>query len=149
MTVTTRQIEKTDKKQFDKHFGEYLVFYKASLPENILNKTWERFFDDSEPVYAAVAYDDDAPEKLLGFVTWVLHRSTWWYTDVIYLHDLYVSPDARCGGIGRKLIEHVYADADKREIKKVYWHTQIFNHRAQLLYTKVGRRDDFVSYQRY
>ncbi|ANB11919.1 Hpa2p [Sugiyamaella lignohabitans] len=148
MTVTIRPIEQSDKSQYSSLFAAYLVFYKAQLPEKILEKTWERFFDDKEPVYAAVAFDDESPEKLIGFVTYVFHRSTWQYNDVIYLHDLFVDPEVRSRGTGRKLIEYVYGEADKHEVAKVYWHTQIFNHRAQLLYTKVGVRDDFVSYQR-
>lgn len=149
MTVAIRPIEQGDKDQFYDLFSQYLVFYKAELPESTRSKAWERFFDKSEPVWAAVAFDEVDPTKLVGFVTWVFHRSTWTETDVIYLHDLFVDPSVRCSGIGRKLIESVYADADKHGIKKVYWHTQQFNHRAQLLYTKVGRRDDFVSYQRF
>lgn len=145
--TSIRPIAEADKPAYDKLFGEYLVFYKASLPQKILDKTWERFFDDKEPIFAAVAVDDKSKE-IVGFVTYVFHRSTWQYNDVIYLHDLYVSPDARNGGVGRDLIEYVYGEADKKDVAKVYWHTQAFNHRAQLLYTKVGFRDDFVSYQR-
>ena len=148
MSSQIRPIEKADNDQFFSLFGEYLVFYKASLQDKVRETTWERFFDNKEPVYAAVAFSSESPEKLVGFVTWVLHRSTWTYNDVLYLHELYVSPNVRSNGIGRKLIEHVYADADRRKITKVYWQTQTFNHRAQLLYTKVGVRDVFVTYQR-
>lgn len=143
-----RPIEIGDKEQFFKLFSGYLEFYKSSLSDLVRQTTWSRFFDKDEPVYAAVAYEEEKPHQLLGFVTWVTHRSTWAVNDVIYLHDLYVDPDCRLRGIGRKLIEFVYEDADKREVGKVYWHTQSFNHRAQLLYTKVGYRDEFVSYQR-
>lgn len=143
--MVVRVIEKSDKQVWVDLFKKYLAFYKTSLPEENINTTWDRFFDDKEPVYAAVAEVDG---KVIGFVTWVYHRSTWAITPVIYLHDLYVDEDVRLKGIGRQLIEHVYADAEKNGIKKVYWHTQHFNHRAQLLYTKVATKNDFVSYQK-
>jgi D-amino-acid N-acetyltransferase len=147
--TSVRPIETKDKEQFFELFSGYLEFYKSTLTDHVRQTTWNRFFDDSEPVYAAVAHNEENPHKLIGFVTWVLHRSTWSDNHVIYLHDLFVDPECRLKGTGRKLIEYVYADADKRDIGKVYWHTQTFNHRAQLLYTKVGFRDEFVSYQRH
>lgn len=140
-------ITEADKPEWLGLWAQYLTFYKASLPETTTNKTFARFLDASEPVWAIVLRDDET-KKMIGFVTYVYHRSTWLENDTIYLHDLFVDPEVRSKGNGRKLIEAVYAEADKHDIKKVYWHTQRFNHRAQLLYTKVGVRDDFVSYQR-
>lgn len=145
---SVRPIEQKDKEQFFNLFSGYLEFYKSTLTDHVRQTTWNRFFDDKEPVYAAVAYAEGTSNKVIGFVTWVFQRSTWYENDIIYLHDLYVDPEQRLHGVGRKLIEYVYAEADKHDIGKVYWTTQIHNHRAQLLYTKVGYRDEFVSYQR-
>jgi D-amino-acid N-acetyltransferase len=49
-------------------------------------------------------------------------------------------------GTGRALIEYVAEGAKKLGATQVYWHTQYFNHRAQLLYVKVADRTDFVRY---
>lgn len=148
MGVVVRKIEKSDYDQHDALFISYLEFYKSTLDKSVRDVTFERFFDDNEPMWAAVAYDDSHPEKILGFVHWLKHRHTWKVQHQIYLQDLYVDPDARLGGIGRKLIEHVYDDAQKQGIKDVYWHTQHFNHRAQMLYTKVANKTDFVHYSK-
>lgn len=56
--------------------------------------------------------------------------------------------NTRNGGVGRQLIEGVYAEAEKAEAPKVYWHTQRFNHRAQLLYTKVAEDDNRSVYKK-
>uniref|UniRef100_A0A7E4ZZ94 N-acetyltransferase domain-containing protein n=1 Tax=Panagrellus redivivus TaxID=6233 RepID=A0A7E4ZZ94_PANRE len=148
MTITIRPVAQADKAQFRALFQAYLIFYKSELPEIALDTTWNRFFDTNEPVNAAVAIDDAQPDKVIGFVTWVFHRSTWFVNDIIYLQDLFVDPESRNVGAGRKLIEHVYAEADKHNVPKVYWHTDSFNHRAQLLYTKVGIKNDKVCYVR-
>lgn len=147
MTISLAPITASDKTEWVGLWQKYLTFYKASLPDETTNTTFDRFLEASEPVYCIVARDDETKE-MVGFVTYVFHRSTWLVNDCIYLHDLFVDPEVRCKGIGRALIESVYAEADKNSVEKVYWHTQTFNHRAQLLYTKVGERDEFVSYQR-
>lgn len=150
MSTTLSPITEADKPEWLGLWQQYLAFYHLeSLPESITNTTFARFLDPSEPVWALVLREGSTPDgKMIGFVHYVFHRSTLLENDCIYLHDLFVDPAVRSKGNGRKLIEAVYAEADKHEVKKVYWHTQRFNHRAQLLYTKVGVRDDFVSYQR-
>lgn len=145
--TTLSPIIASDKAEWVGLWQKYLTFYKTTLPDEVTNTTFDRFFDPKEPVHCIVARDDKSSE-MIGFVTYVFHRSTWLINDCIYLHDLFVNPDVRSKGNGRKLIEAVYAEADKNDIPKVYWHTQRFNHRAQLLYTKVGERDEMVSYQR-
>lgn len=147
MSISLTPITAGDKPEWLGLWHQYLVFYKATLPEETINTTFQRFLQASEPVNCIVARDDETKE-MVGFVTYVFHRSTWLVNDCIYLHDLFVNPDIRSKGIGRQLIEYVYSVADNNEVEKVYWHTQAFNHRAQLLYTKVGVRDEFVSYQR-
>lgn len=143
--VQVRAIEKTDEAAWKELWQKYLVFYKASLPDSVTETTFARMFDPNEPVHGAVAVADDG--AVIGFVTWVVHRSTWSVDNYVYLHDLFVNPDARCAGTGRKLIEFVYEWARGISAARVYWHTQTDNHRAQLLYTKVGVRNGFISYQ--
>jgi ribosomal protein S18 acetylase RimI-like enzyme len=58
-----------------------------------------------------------------------------------------VSEDARCGGIGRKLIDHVIADARKNSASRVHWMTHETNKTAQRLYDKYTQRSGFISYR--
>lgn len=48
------------------------------------------------------------------------------------LNDLFVDETKRVGRVGRALIEHVYKVADEDGNPGVYWHTQRFNHAAQV-----------------
>lgn len=149
MSYALSPITLEDKADWVNLWSQYLTFYKATLPESTTELTFKRFLDPAEPVHCIVLKDTSLPKSpMIGFVTYVFHRSTWLENDCIYLHDLFVDETKRCKGAGRTLIEAVYAEADKHTVKKVYWHTQRFNHRAQLLYVKVGERDQFVSYQR-
>jgi GNAT superfamily N-acetyltransferase len=51
-------------------------------------------------------------------------------------------------GIGRALIEAVYAEADSLGAGNVYWMTQDFNATARLLYDRVAEKTPFIKYQR-
>ena len=66
-----------------------------------------------------------------------------------YLEDLFVDP-GRPGqaGIGRSLIEAVYAEADRRGATRTYWATQEFNYRARGLYDQLATKSPFIQYRR-
>ena len=148
MSVTIRPIEAKDETAWRNHWAAYNEFYKRTdgITEHITATTFSRFLSAESPIDCAVAVSGDAnAERIVGFVTWFPHPNTASIEDEIYLQDLFVDPAVRNGGVGRKLIEYVYAQAENAG-SKVYWHTQYFNHRAQLLYTKVGKRTDFIRY---
>jgi D-amino-acid N-acetyltransferase len=155
MAVTIRPITAEDETIWRKHWHAYNEFYKRvnEITEEITATTFKRFLDPKNPIDCAVAVLDNdqgsgAESGVVGFATYFPHPSTYTVEDHVYLNDLFVDPSCRNGGIGRKLIEYVYSEADKAGYKVVYWHTQYFNHRAQLLYTKVGKRTDFIMYAR-
>lgn len=147
--MSIRPIERSDYDQWYQLWAGpngYLEFYKSKVPAAVSKNTFERFFDPSEPVYAAVAVDESG--ALIGFAHYVTHRNTWTIGDALYLNDLFVSNDNRLKGTGRKLIEYVYQEADRLKCEKTYWSTQFENHRAQMLYTKVGKKSGFLLYRR-
>lgn len=153
MSVTIRPIEAKDKEEWIQLWNgqedSYIVFYKAvdRITPEITETTFSRFLNPDEPVYSAVAVDDSTG-KLIGFANYLTHRNTWTIGDALYLNDLFVSEKSRLKGTGRKLIEYIYGEADKFGCKKCYWSTQFENHRAQLLYTKVGKKSGFLLYTR-
>lgn len=151
MFITIRPIEAADEDVWRQHWHAYNEFYQrtADITEDITATTFARFLQPNSSISCGVAV---APEpsgaKVVGFVTYFPHPSTYLIEEKVYLEDLYVDPEYRNVGTGRNLIEYVYAEADKKGYKGVYWHTQHFNHRAQLLYTKVAKKTDFVMYAR-
>lgn len=59
-----------------------------------------------------------------------------------------VHVQVRGGGVGKALIEAVYAIADQQGSTKVYWQTHEMNYRARGLYDKLGRKSAFILYER-
>jgi GNAT superfamily N-acetyltransferase len=72
----------------------------------------------------------------------------WRVENVCYLQDLYADPEVRGTGVGRQLIEAVYAAADAEGCPTVYWMTQTFNETARKLYDRIGEATPFMKYQR-
>jgi GNAT superfamily N-acetyltransferase len=121
----------------------YQVFYKVDLAPKVTATTWARMLDPAEPVAGNLAWEGD---RALGLVHTIIHRNTWTVGDTCYLNDLYVVPEVRTRGIGRKLIEYVYAMAKAAGCEGVYWHTQETNATAMQLYNRVAERSGFVQY---
>ncbi|MCP5458255.1 MAG: GNAT family N-acetyltransferase [Gammaproteobacteria bacterium] len=61
---------------------------------------------------------------------------------------LFLSGIAGRTGVGRALIEAVYAAGDARGADQVYWLTQESNAAARRLYDRVGQLTPFVKYRR-
>lgn len=127
----------------------YNAFYKregpTALPREITLATWNRFFDDNEPVHALVAERDGA---LIGLVHYLFHRSTSAIGPVCYLQDLFTDDGSRGQGVGRALIEGVYDRAREAGVNRVYWLTHETNDTAMALYDKVAERTGFVMYHK-
>ncbi|EKS9912060.1 GNAT family N-acetyltransferase [Burkholderia multivorans] len=143
--VDIRPVERGDFDVWYSLWKGYQRFYEVDIPDSVTQATWARFMDPSEPMHAALAV---AGEQVFGLVHWLYHRSTWTTDDYCYLQDLFVADDARGRGAGRALIEHVYADAARRSVPRVYWLTHKTNYQAMQLYDRVAERSDFVQYRK-
>ena len=127
----------------------YNAFYErvgpTALPLEISEATWARFFDWYEPVRCLVA---ERHGELVGLAHYIFHRNTTTVAPVCYLQDLFTSPAARAGGVGRALIESVYEKSREAGSPRFYWHTHESNAIARRLYDKLASRSGFIVYRR-
>ena len=123
----------------------YQAFYEVDIPANVSASTWDRLLDAAEPMAGALAWDG---ALAVGLVHTIRHRSCWTIGDYCYLQDLFVASDARGLGVGRKLIEHVYAMAERDGCARVHWLTHETNTEAMKLYDRIAERSGFVQYRR-
>jgi GNAT superfamily N-acetyltransferase len=148
-TLIIRPIAPTDFVQWERLWRGYNSFYgrtgATSLPDEITQMTWSRFFDSYEPVHALVA---EREQRLLGLVHYIFHRSTNMIGPTCYLQDLFTRPDIRGKGVGRALIEGVYGHARAAGATRVYWHTHETNSVAQRLYETLAARSGFIVYRK-
>ena len=59
---------------------------------------------------------------------------------IVYLADLYLRPEYRRAGLGRKLIEEVKTVAKKRGAQKMFWTVFAPNRAARKFYWHIGAR---------
>ena len=123
----------------------YLRFYNTELPEAVTQSTWQRLLDASEPTHAALAWDG---EQAVGLVHFIYHRSNWSIENSCYLQDLLVAPEQRGTGVGRQLIEFVYAQAKADGCCKVHWLTHETNATAIQLYERIAGRPGFIQFRK-
>jgi len=144
--ITIRPPEPQDEKAWRALWTAYLAFYETDVPDAVKDETFRRLCDPARPEQEArVAVVDD---QLVGLVHFIFHPHNWRLDPVCYLQDLFTAPEARGQGVGRALIEAVYAAADARGAPSVYWLTQDFNHTARRLYERVGHLTPFIKYTR-
>ncbi len=145
MQITTRFLAPTDHDAWLQLWKGYQVFYKTDIPDDVTAITWERFHDASEPMHALGAFEGNT---LLGITHYLFHRTCWAKERTCYLQDLFTSEAARGKGVGRALIEAVYAEAKSAGSKRVYWQTHETNAVAQVLYNQIADRSGFIVYRK-
>jgi GNAT superfamily N-acetyltransferase len=125
----------------------YLRFYNTNteLAYTVTDSTWQRMLDPNEPTHSALAWVDG---KAVGMVNFIYHRSNWSIENSCYLQDLLVTPQTRGTGIGRKLIEFVYATAKADGCCKVHWLTHETNATAIQLYERIAERPGFIQFRK-
>jgi GNAT superfamily N-acetyltransferase len=146
MQPLIRPIQPGDEVAWRRLWSGYLTFYQTSVPEAVYAATFARLLGDDPQDFSALVAERDG--QLLGLTHYLFHRHAWRIENVCYLQDLYVDPAARGLGLGRKLIEAVYAQADAAGSPQVYWLTQDFNHEARQLYDRIAKVTPFIRYIR-
>jgi GNAT superfamily N-acetyltransferase len=143
--IIIRLLARSDRPEWEPLWQGYLAFYKTSVPTDVTDLTFARFFDEAEPMHALVAERDG---ELVGIVHYIFHRSTWTSGPYCYLQDLFTAEHARGGGVGRRLIEAVYERARGQGASRVYWLTQDSNTTARALYDKLAEKSGFIQYRK-
>ncbi len=144
--IVIRPILASDEADWRRLWRAYLAFYETELPDEVYQSTFGRILSGRAGEYRGLlAVLDGRP---VGLAHYLFHRTCWSVADTCYLQDLFAEPDVRGTGLGRRLIEAVYAAADAQGAGSVYWMTQEFNHTARRLYDRIGVKTPFIEYNR-
>lgn len=144
--LSVRALRAEDEQAWRRLWTGYLDFYESSVSDAVYTSTFARLLGDDPRDYNALVAELDG--RVVGLTHYLFHRHAWKVEEVCYLQDLYADPDVRGMGVGRALIEGVYATADSHGAPAVYWLTQEFNDTARRLYDRIGVLTPFIKYQR-
>ena len=142
--VRIRDIEARDEAAWHDLWAGYLTFYGASLSGTTTETTWARILDPGVPFLTTVAERDGT---VIGFANAVLHPFTWSERPACLLHDLFVRPDVRGGGVGRALIDDLVERGRAEGWDRIYWLTKEDNATARRLYDTFAPADGFIRYK--
>ncbi|SDB64902.1 GNAT family N-acetyltransferase [Pseudomonas sp. NFACC13-1] len=143
--IEIRRVSANDHAAWLPLWQAYLRFYNTELPEAVCQSTWQRLLDDREPTHGALAWNGDTA---VGLVHFIYHRSNWSIENSCYLQDLLVTEPSRGTGVGRQLIEFVYAAAKADGCCKVHWLTHETNATAIQLYERIAERPGFIQFRK-
>ncbi len=144
--IAVRGIRASDAPAWRGLWRDYLGFYSTALPDEVYAASFDRLTDPGEADYhGLIALEGD---RAVGLAHYIFHRHGWQIEQVCYLQDLYVAAQCRGAGVGRMLIEAVYAAADAAGRPSVYWLTQQDNATARRLYDRIGVATPFIKYRR-
>lgn len=146
LALTVRPLRPNDRPAWTALWRAYLEFYETSVADEVYDMTFSRLMGSDPQDFTALIAEVDG--TVVGLVHYLFHRHCWKIENVCYLQDLYAHPDMRGKGVGRALIEAVYAAADAQGAPTVYWMTQDFNTNARQLYDRIGTVTPFIKYQR-
>ena len=144
--LSVRPVEAGDEAEWRRLWTGYLEFYRTSVAEEVYRTSFARLLSpEAQEFRGLLAIADGRP---VGLVHFLFHRHMWRVENTCYLQDLYADPAVRGTGVGRALIEAVYAAADAEGCPSVYWLTQDFNETARRLYDRIGVLTPFIRYNR-
>jgi GNAT superfamily N-acetyltransferase len=146
LSFCVRALRADDRAEWAELWTDYLTFYESSVEPEVYDATFSRLLGDDPQDFNALVAEQDG--RLVGLTHYLFHRHAWKTENVCYLQDLYARPETRGTGVGRALIESVYAAADANGSPSVYWLTQDFNDTARKLYDRIGKLTPFIKYQR-
>ena len=116
-------------------FGGYQRFYTGAAQDDDRNRAFLRRFlgDDGRLL---VARDEHGAAVGFANLYWTFSSTT--AEEHVLLNDLFVSQEARGGGVGLQLIEAARAVARERGSRTLSWQTALDNRAAQRLYERTG-----------
>ncbi|WP_029057533.1 GNAT family N-acetyltransferase [Stappia stellulata] len=140
--IAIRPLVAADRADWLRLWQAYLAFYRQELGDGVSEAVFARISGDGAHCGLVV----EQGGRMVGFVHYIVHETTWSLAPTCYLEDLYVDGAMRGGGAGRALIAAVDEAAKARGCRSVYWHTHDDNARARALYDKVAVLSPFVRY---
>jgi GNAT superfamily N-acetyltransferase len=142
--VIVRPLEQADHAEWRRLWTDYLVFYRATVSDEVYAMTWRRLFDPGE--FEPKGFIALIEGRAVGLVHYLYHRTCWSVTNNCYLQDLFTDEAARGAGVGQALIKAVQAEAGRIGVTNVYWMTHETNETARRLYDRVAKRTGFIEY---
>jgi len=118
---------------FIKELAEFeKLLHEVTATEEVLRET---LFGDNPKAEVIISYFENNPA---GFALFFHNFSTFLGKPGIYLEDLYVKPEVRGKGIGKKMLQHLAQLTLERNCGRLEWWVLDWNQQAMDFYRSIG-----------
>ncbi|WP_028534718.1 GNAT family N-acetyltransferase [Paludibacterium yongneupense] len=147
MSIAIRTATRADAAQILDFITELAVYERAG--HEVLARVEDiehTLFAADAPACALMCLKDGKP---IGYAVYFYSYSTWLGRNGIYLEDLYITPQHRNGGAGKKLLRHIAQQACARGCGRLEWSVLDWNEPAIQFYRSIGSQpqDEWVRYR--
>ncbi|MBO1337815.1 GNAT family N-acetyltransferase [Streptomyces sp. VRA16 Mangrove soil] len=138
MTATVRHARPADLPRVVRLIAEHAAFERADPPAPDLAQRLDALlFGTPEPRLRCLVAES-AEHGIVGYASCEPALSTWQGRAYLHMDCLYLSADARGGGIGRLLVAAVAAEARALGLDEIQWQTPTWNKDAARFYDRLG-----------
>lgn len=136
MNITIREAQASDAALIHAFIIELAVYEKAAHEVVASAADVQRsLFAPDSPARALMCLVDGQP---VGYAVYFLSYSTWLGRKGMYLEDLYISPQYRSGGAGKRLLHHLAGIAVDSGCGRLEWSVLDWNTPAIAFYQSLG-----------
>lgn len=143
--VKVRQVEKSDRDEWDSLYQAYAAFYKVEQSADMRDRVWSWLHDPNHEVECLVAVGGNG--ELIGIAHYRPFARPLAAATGCYLDDLFVTPEARGSGAVDALIERLKAVSADRGWSVIRWITAEDNYRGRGAYDRMADRTRWVTYE--
>jgi GNAT superfamily N-acetyltransferase len=119
--------------QFIRELAEYEKLpHEVTATESVLEKS---LFGPQRYAEALLAYEGSAP---VGFAVYFHNFSTFLGKPGLYLEDIFIRPESRGKGYGKKILQYLAKIARERECGRIEWWVLDWNEPAINFYKGLG-----------
>lgn len=147
MTLSIRPARPEDAQQILDFIIELAVYERAGHEVIASVEDIRRtLFADSAPSRALMCLHDGQP---IGYAVYFYSYSTWLGRNSIYLEDLYITPEQRGIGAGRRLLREIAREARANDCGRLEWSVLDWNQPAIDFYRSIGAlpQNEWVRYR--
>ncbi|AOE85244.1 GNAT family N-acetyltransferase [Pseudomonas sp. TCU-HL1] len=147
MTLSIRPAHPDDAQQILDFIIELAVYERAGHEVIASVEDIRRtLFAENAPSRSLICLRDGRP---IGYAVYFYSYSTWLGRNGIYLEDLYITPEQRGTGAGRRLLREIAREARANDCGRLEWSVLDWNQPAIDFYRSIGAlpQDEWVRYR--
>jgi len=146
-SIIVRSAVPADAAQIHRFIVELAQYEKAEhLVESTARDIERSLFGTDSTAHAIIGEKDG---QAAGMGVYFFNYSTWLGKNGLYLEDLYVSPDHRGFGIGKKIMASLAAIALEKDCERMEWNVLDWNQPAIDVYDALGAlpQNEWIGYR--